>query len=57
VLHEAGVQVDSAEVAAGVGLVFLDATRDFTARAYRIDSVADIEWLHKLTATEQATRN
>jgi hypothetical protein len=57
VLHDAGVQVDSAEVAAGVGSVFLDTTRDFKAYAYRIDSVADIEWLPKLTATEEAVRD
>jgi hypothetical protein len=56
VLVDAGVQVASAEVAIGVGSVFLDSTRDFRAYAYRIDSVADIEWIPKPTAAEQATR-
>ena len=54
---DAGVQVDSAEVAVGVGSVFLDSTRDFKAYAYRIDSVADIEWTPKPTAAEQAARD
>jgi hypothetical protein len=39
------VRVDSAEVAVGVGSVFLDTTRHFEAYAYRIDSVADIQWI------------
>jgi hypothetical protein len=57
VLVDAGVQVDSAEVAVGVGSVFLDTTRDFQAYAYRIDSVADIAWIPKPTAAEQAVRD
>jgi hypothetical protein len=57
VLVDAGVQVDSAEVAAGVGSAFLDTTRDFKTYAYRIDSVADIEWIPKPTAAEQAARD
>ena len=56
VLHDAGVQVDSAEVASSVGEVFLDSTRDFRAFAYRIDSVYDIKWLPKPTAAEEAAR-
>ena len=54
---DAGVQVDSAEVAVGVGSVFLDSTRDFKEYAYRIDSIADIEWTPKPTAAEQAARD
>ena len=57
VLVDAGVQVASAEQAVDVGSVFLDATRDFRAYAYRIDSVADIEWIPKPTAAEQAVRD
>ena len=57
VLHDAGVQVDSAKVASSVGEVFLDSTRDFRAFAYRIDSVSDIKWLPKPTAAEEATRD
>ena len=57
VLVDAGVQVDSPEVAVGVGSVFLDTTRDFHAYAYRIDSVADIEWIPKPSAAEQAARD
>jgi hypothetical protein len=57
VLHDAGVQVDSAKVASGIGEVFLDSTRDFRAYAYRIDSVSDIEWLPKPTAAEEAARD
>ena len=57
VLADAGVQVDSAEVAVGVGSVFLDTTRDFKAYAYRINSVADIEWIPKPTAAQQAARD
>jgi hypothetical protein len=57
VLHDAGVQVDSAKVASSVGEVFLDSTRDFRAYAYRIDSVSDIEWLAKPTAAEQGARD
>jgi hypothetical protein len=57
VLVDAGVQVDSAEVAVGVGSVFLDTTRDYRAYAYRIDSVADIEWMHTRTAAEEAARD
>jgi hypothetical protein len=57
VLVDAGVQVDSAEVAVAVGSVFLDTTRDFRAYAYRIHGVADIEWIPKPTAAEQATRD
>jgi hypothetical protein len=57
VLADAGVQVNSAEVAVGVGSVFLDTTRDFKAYAYRINSVADIEWIPKPTAAEQAARD
>ena len=57
VLVDAGVQVDSAEQAVDVGSVFLDATRDFRAYAYRIDSVADIEWIPKPTAAEQPARD
>ena len=51
------MQVESAEVAVGVGSVFLDTTRDFRAYSYRIDSVADIEWITKPTAAEQAVRD
>lgn len=40
-----------------VGEVFLDSTRDFRACAYRIDSVADIKWVPKPTAGEQAARD
>jgi hypothetical protein len=57
VLVDAGVQVDSAEVAIGVGSVFLDTTRSLQAYAYRIDSVADIQWIPKPTAAEQAVRD
>jgi hypothetical protein len=57
VLVDAGVQVDSAEVAVGVGSVYLDSTRDFRAYAYRIDNVADIKWIPKPTAAEQAARD
>jgi hypothetical protein len=57
VMVDAGVEVDSAEVAVDVGSVFLDTTRDFRAYAYRIDSVEDIEWRHTLTAAEQAVRH
>jgi hypothetical protein len=57
VLVDAGVQVDSAEVAVGVGTVFLDSTRDFRAYGYRIDSVADIKWVPKPTAAQQAARD
>jgi hypothetical protein len=57
VLEEAGVQVDSAKVASSIGEVFLDSTRDFRAYAYRVDSVADIEWLPKPRAAEQAARD
>jgi hypothetical protein len=57
VLADAGVQVDTAKVASGIGEVFLDSTRDFRAYAYRIDTVADIEWLPKPTAAEQAARD
>ena len=54
---DAGVQVDSAEVAVGVGSVFLDTTRSLQAYAYRIGSVADIDWIPKRTATQQAVRD
>jgi hypothetical protein len=57
VLVDAGVQVDSAAVAVGVGTVFLDSTRDFRAYGYRIDSVADIKWVPKPTAAQQAARD
>jgi hypothetical protein len=57
VLVDAGAQVDSAEVAVGVGSMFLDTTRDFQAYSYRIDSVEDIDWLPKLTAGEEAVRD
>jgi hypothetical protein len=57
VLHDAGVQVDSAEVASGIGQVFLDSTRDFRAYAYRIGSVSEIEWLPKPTAAEEVARD
>lgn len=57
VLLEAGVRVDSAETAGAIGAVYLDATRDFRAYAYRIDSVEDIEWLPQPTAAEATRRD
>jgi hypothetical protein len=57
VLVDAGVRVDSAEVAIGVGSVFLDSTRSFQSYAYRIDSVAAIGWIPKPTAAERAARD
>jgi len=57
VLIDAGVTIDTAEVAAEVGAVFLDATRDFRTFAYRIDSVEDIKWRPTLTSAEAAARD
>lgn len=57
VLLDAGVRVDTAAVATAVTTVFLDATRDFRAWAYRIDSFADIEWLAEPTAAQRTRRD
>lgn len=56
-LVDAGVRVESADVATGVATLFLDSTRDFRAYAYRVDRVEDIEWRPQLSAAEQATRD
>lgn len=57
VMIDAGVRVDSAEVAASVGAVYLDATRDFRTYAYRISRVHDIEWIPRPTEAEQTRRD
>jgi hypothetical protein len=57
VLFDADGAIYSADVAADVGALFLDATRDFRTYAYRIDSVEDIKWRPTLTSDEQAARD
>ena len=57
VLVDAGVRIDTAAVATAVATVLLDATRDFRAYAYRIDSFADIEWRPQPTTAERARRD
>lgn len=56
-LQQAGVQVDSATVAAQVATVFLDSTRTFVTLAYRVESADDIQWRPTLTAAEEKTRD
>ena len=57
VLVDAGVGIDTAELATAVAAVFLDATRDFRAWAYRIASFADIEWLPEPTEAQRLRRD
>jgi hypothetical protein len=57
VLVDAGVRIDSADLAAEVGGVFLDVTRDFRSYAYRINRIDDIAWVPRPSAAEQAARN
>jgi hypothetical protein len=54
--RDAGVVVDTADVALGVAELYLDSTRTFAAYSYRIKSVADIDWLPKPTAEEKRQR-
>lgn len=57
VLVDAGVRIDAAAVAATIATVYLDATRDFQAYAYRIDSFADIEWVPEPRTAERGRRD
>lgn len=54
--RSAGVRVDNASLAIKVAVLYLDVTRAYRSLPYRVDAIADVQWLPHPDAAEQQQR-